>query len=128
MANNNTDGARAEALAADYLVRRGLRVIERNYRVRGGEIDLVCREGDTLVFVEVRLRRHAGYGGAAESITAAKRRRLVLAARHYLARMPETACRFDCILLSRLDDAFTAGNGPCDHGIEWIRDALAADA
>ena len=127
MANNNTDGARAEALAATYLARHGLRVITRNFRVRGGEIDLVCRDGATLVFVEVRLRRNAGFGGAAASITATKRRRLVLAARHYLARTPEAPCRFDCVLLSGLGDSFAAGGNACDSGIEWIRDAFAAD-
>ena len=71
-----------------YLSRRGLRIETRNFRVRGGEIDLICREGATLVFVEVRLRRNAGYGGAAASITKTKRQRLILAARHYLARCP----------------------------------------
>ena len=95
--NDTTDGARAETLAAAYLSRRGLRIETRNFRVRGGEIDLICREGATLVFVEVRLRRNAGYGGAAASITKTKRQRLILAARHYLARVPDapavsTAC------------------------------------
>jgi putative endonuclease len=116
-ANDTTDGARAEALAAAFLVRRGLAVVARNFRVRGGEIDLVCRDGRTLVFVEVRLRRNGAYGGAAASITASKRRRLLLAARHYLARQPDAACRFDCVLLSALDEA----------AIEWVRDAFSAD-
>lgn len=118
-ANNTTDGAHAEAQAAAFLASRGLRVEARNFRVRGGEIDLVCRDGATLVFVEVRLRRNASYGGAAASITASKQRRLILAARHYLARMPDTPCRFDCVLLSGLGDT--------DSGIEWIRDAFSAD-
>ena len=116
--NDTTDGASAEALAANYLSRHGLRVEARNFRVRGGEIDLVCRDGPTLVFVEVRLRRNAGYGGAAASITAAKRRRLILAARHFLAKTPDLPCRFDCVLLSGLDE----------RNIEWIRDAFSADA
>ena len=116
--NDTTDGARAEALAAAYLGRHGLQIEARNFRIRGGEIDLVCRDGDTLVFVEVRLRRNADYGGAAASITATKRQRLILAARHYLARDPEAACRFDCVLLS----------GLADTDIEWVRDAFSADA
>lgn len=118
--NDTTPGARAEALAAAYLARRGLVVAARNYRVRGGEIDLVCRDGRTLVFVEVRLRRNAAFGGAAASIGAGKRRRLLLAARHYLVQRAGTAdvpCRFDCVLL----DALAA------DGIEWIRDAFSAD-
>lgn len=117
MANDTTDGARAEALAADFLAARGLSVLTRNYRVRGGEIDLVCADHGTVVFVEVRLRRRGDFGGAAASVTAAKRRRLILAARHYLARRPETPCRFDCVLLSGLDAA----------AVDWVRDAFAAD-
>jgi len=115
--NDTTDGARAEAIAAAWLARRGLTVVTRNYRVRGGEIDLVCRDGRTLVFVEVRLRRHPAFGGAAESITPAKRRRLILAARHYLAGTAVGACRFDCVLLDRLDPG----------AIDWVKDAFAAD-
>lgn len=110
-------GAMAEDLAATYLGRRGLRLLARNVRVRGGEIDLVCREGDEIVFVEVRLRSHAAYGGAAESIDARKQARLILAARHWLARNGEQPCRFDCILLDGLDP----------KRIRWIRDAFAAD-
>ncbi len=110
-------GAAAEALAAHFLERRGLRVLERNFRVRGGEIDLVCADGPMLVFVEVRLRRSAGFGGAAASITPAKQRRLILAARHYLAGRPERPCRFDAVLL----------DGPGAGRIEWIRDAFPAE-
>lgn len=111
-------GREAEALAAAYLEARGLRVVDRNFRIRGGEIDLICRDGRTLVFVEVRLRSRSDFGGAAASITATKRRRLVLAARVYLMRHPDAACRFDCVLLSDLAEA----------RIEWLRDAFAADA
>jgi len=114
---DTTDGARAEALAAAWLERRGLKVAERNFRVRGGEIDLICRDGDTLVFVEVRLRSRSDFGGAAASITTAKRRRLILAAQHYLLDRPASPCRFDCILLDRLDEA----------AIQWVRDAFSAD-
>ena len=112
MSRRGEDG---EAIAAQFLERRGLRLIERNYRCRYGEIDLVVRDGATLVFVEVRQRTGSGFGGAAESITAAKRRRLLAAARHYLARH-DTAppCRFDALLL---------GGGP-DPRIDWIRDAF----
>jgi putative endonuclease len=110
-------GAAAEAIAAGYLVQRGLRILTQNYRVRGGEIDLVCRDGATLVFVEVRLRTNAGYGGAAASITFPKQKRLILAARHWLSLHGEQACRFDCILLDELDEA----------RVEWIKDAFSAD-
>jgi putative endonuclease len=117
MSTRQAKGAAAEQLAADYLVRQGLAVIDRNFRVRGGEIDLVCRDGKTTVFVEVRLRSRGDFGGAAASITAAKQARLILAARHWLARHGETSCRFDCVLL----DGLEAGN------IEWLRAGFSAD-
>lgn len=109
-------GAEAEALAAAFLRRQGLRIVERNWRVRGGEIDLICSDQGTLVFVEVRLRKHAGFGGAAASITAGKRRRIILAARHFLAGKRECACRFDAVLLDGLSEA----------NIEWIKNAFDA--
>lgn len=114
---DTTDGKRAEALAARHLEARGLKLLACNYRVRGGEIDLVAREGNCTVFVEVRLRRHPGFGSPADSITAAKRRRLILAARHWLAAHGESPCRFDCILLTRLEPG----------AIEWVRHAFDAD-
>lgn len=106
-------GAAAEALAAQFLQARGIRIVERNYRCRGGEIDIIAREGSTLVFVEVRLRRGNAFGGAAASITPAKRKRLSFAARHYLGRLGrEPPCRFDALLLDSL----------ASERIEWLRD------
>ena len=85
-------------------MRQGLTIVGRNFRTRFGEIDLIARDGSTLVFVEVRLRTSSRFGGAAESITTAKRARLVAAAREYLGRTRgERACRFDAILMQRLD-------------------------
>lgn len=99
-----TVGAAAETLAAEYLMRQGLTIVARNFRTRAGELDLVARDGRTLVFVEVRMRRSASHGGAVESITAQKRRRLVAAANGYLAMLGrEPPCRFDAILLRSLD-------------------------
>jgi putative endonuclease len=112
----NRAGARAEELCAELLRKAGLRVLARNWRCRHGEIDLVAEEGRVLVFAEVRYRRDARYGGAAESVTAAKRARLVAAARLYLARRPETDCRFDVLLL----DALEASR------VHWIRNAFTA--
>ena len=110
-----SDGARAEAMAAEFLVARGLVVIERNWRRRCGELDLIARDGETLVFVEVRLRTRADFGGAAASITAAKRARLAAAAGHYLAGLDRTpACRFDAVLLDALDP----------KRIEWLRNVV----
>ena len=110
-------GASAEALAARYLEAQGLRVVARNFRTRRGEIDLIARDGETLVFVEVRLRSGASHGGAAESITAAKRARLVAAAQYYLLRQRgDPACRFDAVLLSALDGT----------GVDWRRNVIDA--
>lgn len=113
---NKSAGDAAERLAATYLARQGLRVLERNWRMRGGEIDLVCADGGTLVFVEVRLRTRADYGGAGASITIAKQRRLILAARHYLmAHGTDIPCRFDAVLL----------DGLAETHLEWIRNAFS---
>jgi len=112
----NRAGARAEELCAELLRAAGLRVLARNWRCRHGEIDLVAEEGGTLVFAEVRYRRNPRYGGAAESITAAKQARLVAAARLYLMRRPDADCRFDVLLLSSLES----------EAIQWIRNAFVA--
>ncbi|MGH8709498.1 MAG: YraN family protein [Burkholderiales bacterium] len=110
----NATGKRAEELCAELLQKAGLRILARNWRCRLGEIDLVAEEGATLVFAEVRLRRDDAFGGAAESITAAKRARLLAAARLYLAGRAQTACRFDVLLLDALAPA----------RIRWIRNAF----
>jgi len=110
------DGAAAEDLACAYLERQGLAILARNYRCRGGEIDLVARDGATLVFVEVRLRRSAAFGGAGASVDARKRARILAAARHYLGARDAPACRCDVLALDALDPA----------RIEWIKDAFGA--
>lgn len=112
-----TRGREAEALAARHLEGCGLRVIERNFRIRGGEIDLICRDGKGLVFVEVRLRSSSDFGGAGASITASKRRRIILAAQHYLLGKRDCDCRFDCILLDGLDES----------RLEWLKNAFSTD-
>lgn len=113
-----SEGARAEALAAAYLERQGLAIVARNFRTRAGEIDVIARDGRVLVFVEVRMRRSARFGGAVESITARKRARIVAAANAYLARLGrEPPCRFDAILMHSLDPA----------AIEWRRDVVSVD-
>ncbi|MDR3213391.1 MAG: YraN family protein [Azoarcus sp.] len=95
-------GHLAEERAAAWLAGRGLQLIARNVRCRGGEIDLICLERSMLVFVEVRLRTNTRYGSAAESITAVKRRRIIFAARWWLAgpghAHQRRNCRFDAVL------------------------------
>jgi putative endonuclease len=112
-------GRQAEDAALALLRGQGMRLVMRNYRTPGrggGEIDLIMREPDgTLVFVEVRQRRSDGHGGAAASIGAVKRRRIVLAARHFLARMQSMPrCRFDAVLID--------GEG----APQWLRAAFDA--
>ena len=109
-------GMAAERLAARFLRERGLAIVRQNFRTRRGEIDLIARDGATLVFVEVRLRTHSSYGGAAASITWAKQTRLIAAASQYLATLPSTPpCRFDAVLLDGLDSA----------RIEWLQDVIS---
>jgi len=107
-------GREGEQAALRYLSRHGLALVEANFTCRGGEIDLVMRAGDTLVFVEVRQRTDARHGGAAASITPAKIRRLLRAAQVYLQRFPSLPpCRFDVV-------AIDGGH------IDWIRNAIEA--
>jgi putative endonuclease len=107
-------GRRAEDLAAAFLAAKGLTVVERNFRAKSGEIDLVARDGDEVVFVEVRARASRDFGGAAASVDAGKRRRLVRAARVWLAaRGWDGPCRFDVVAvdggrLEHLPAAFEA--------------------
>lgn len=111
-------GDAAEQVACQYLTAHGLVLLARNFRTPGrggGEIDLIMREPDgTVVFVEVRQRASSRFGGAAASIGATKKRRIIFAARHYLATLSqEPACRFDVLLLQ-------------GDQIEWLQAAFDA--
>ena len=106
-------GALAEARAAELLQRKGYRVVDRNWTCRGGELDLVCFDGSTLVFVEVRARADARHGTALESVVDLKRRRLIRAAGIYLhvKKRQDCACRFDVVAVTgdtveHVEDAF----------------------
>ncbi len=99
-------GQAGEDQALAHLLRHGLTLVTRNFRCKAGEIDLIMHDRDSLVFVEVRRRSSAGFGGAAASVTAAKRLRLVRAAQFYLLRQRVVpACRFDVVAIDgdRLD-------------------------
>lgn len=114
-------GASAEAAAREYLLRAGLREVAANARYRFGELDLVMRDGATLVFVEVRYRSHARFGGGAASVDAGKRRKLVRAALAFLAAHREyadAACRFDVV---------EADGAPGAPRLRWLRDAFRSD-
>ena len=108
-------GDAAEDAAAKHLAAAGCRIVARNARYRDGEVDLVARERDVLVFVEVRMRVSLRFGGAAVSVNTLKQKRIARAAQHWLLgeygeRWP--ACRFDVVTVD--------GSGT----IEWIRDAF----
>ncbi|GAB3356857.1 MULTISPECIES: YraN family protein [Giesbergeria] len=103
-ATTQQKGQAAEERALAHLQAAGLRLLVRNYRTPGrggGEIDLIVRDQDgTVVFVEVRSRSRSDFGSAGASIHAAKQRRIIFAARHYLMRLPTPpACRFDAVLI-----------------------------
>ncbi|MES9899176.1 MAG: YraN family protein [Sedimenticola sp.] len=112
-------GDNAEAEARAHLEGAGLQLVEKNYRCRQGEIDLIMRQGNTLVFVEVRYRRSTAFGSAAESITATKRQRIITTASHYLTcrKQGDSACRFDVVAIT----------GEHRQKIEWIKDAFQLD-
>jgi putative endonuclease len=106
-------GQTAESRAAAFLQAHGLRLVARNWRCRFGEIDLVMQDGAILVFIEVRLRSRSDFGGAAASVTPAKQKKLLAAARQYLTTLNTLPpCRFDVVALS-------GSASP-----EWIRNAF----
>ncbi|RLA34434.1 MAG: YraN family protein [Gammaproteobacteria bacterium] len=111
------DGAAAEEVARAYLTRAGLKLLTRNHRCRGGEIDLVMEDDDSVVFVEVRYRSNTRFGRAEETVGPTKQARLLMAANHYLQRHAEQRpARFDVVAIH-----------PDPTGgleIEWIRDAF----
>lgn len=115
-------GDAAEAWVLAFLQRQGLRVLARNFKSPGrggGEVDLIMQEPNgTVVFVEVRQRSQAGHGGAAASVSWAKQRRIVFAARHYLMRWrQQPACRFDVVALQGV---------PPLAELQWLRGAFEA--
>ncbi|WP_374383033.1 YraN family protein [Thermomonas sp.] len=113
-------GDAAEAAALAMLQARGLQLLARNAASRGGELDLVMRDGATVVFVEVRYRATRRFGGGAASVDAGKRRRLVHAARAFLAGHPQMAdapCRFDVV---------DADGDPDAPTLTWLRAAFDA--
>ena len=113
-------GDKTEDAALAFLESRGMVLITRNYHCRYGEIDLIMRDGKTTVFVEVRYRKTAGYGGALASITPSKQRKIALTAQHYLTQQKRPAigdCRFDVIAVTR-DQQQT------DQSPHWISGAF----
>ena len=100
-------GIRGENLAVDELERRGYAIAARRYRTRHGEIDIVARDGETVVFVEVKARATAEFGTASEAVTGHKQRRLVRMASDYVARndLLASPCRFDVVAIDGVGES-----------------------
>lgn len=113
-------GRAAETRACRHLQKLGLQLMESNFRCAAGELDLIMRDGDTLVFVEVRYRRRADYGQGFETVDARKQGRLIRAAQTWLTRHGHhnKPCRFDVLSI---------GPGSDEHGIQWIPDAFEVE-
>lgn len=114
--NKRARGDEAERAAEKYLIKHGLKLVERNYRTRFGEIDLIMQDGESLVFVEVRLRKNQDFGGAAASIGEQKQRRIIAAAQGYLAALKHPPpCRLDAVLLANAEGG----------EVEWLKNAFS---
>lgn len=125
-ASRQQRGEQAEQRAESWLNQQGLTTVERNWRCRMGEIDLIMLAEDVLVFVEVRFRSGRHHGGAAASVDPHKQRRLVAAARHYLRLRPEAAmrrCRFDVVAIQ----GAIQGQAESEASIDWIAGAFYAE-
>lgn len=106
-------GKRAEDKASDYLINKGLVLIARNFRCKVGELDLIMKDGETLVIVEVRYRKSDEYGSALESVTATKQAKIIAATHYYLSNSnTDRPVRFDVVAIS----------GP--GKINWIKNAF----
>ena len=114
LASHLISGHAAEDIAATFLQQKGLKLVERNFRCAHGEIDLIMRDDNTLVFIEVRMRSNLNFGGAAMSINQAKQKKLTRTAEYYLQRQNDTACRFDVILMQSINL----------NTVEWIKNAF----
>jgi putative endonuclease len=115
-------GAEGERAAAEFLKARGYRILDRNYRTKLGEIDLIAEEGQTLVFVEVKVRLNDRFGGPAAAITPAKQARIARLAQQYVLRrrLGGRSCRFDVVLIW--------GGDPRTRRIELLPGAFEAPA
>lgn len=111
-------GQAGEDAALQHLLAAGLKLITRNYHCRWGEVDLIMQDGDSIVFVEVRLRKNSRFGGAAASVDARKQAKLQKTALHYLQQSRATARQ-----AARIDVVAIQANGP-QHECEWIRNAI----
>ena len=113
----NTNGECAERMAKAYLMTQGLQYVASNYQCRAGEIDLIFRQDQQLIFVEVKNRKNHAFGSPLESVTTNKQKKIILAAKHFLVSHNEpstTLVRFDVIGITNLQP----------QSIEWIDNAF----
>ena len=123
MSGREGKGLRYEDRARNFLERRGLTCVARNFRSRFGEIDLIMRDRRTLCFVEVKYRKSRAYGGAAHAITASQQKRIIKTALAYLASHPNRSdppLRFDALLIQREADG--------KESFDWIQSAFMAES
>lgn len=122
-------GHHAETVAAEYLSHRGLKLIDRNVRAGRGEIDLIMQDGATLVFVEVRARKAGAWVSAAESVSFAKRKKIIETAERLLNEKPawrNSPCRFDVVAIG-LPSESSAEPHSSQTEVNWIQDAFQAE-
>lgn len=122
-------GHHAETVAAEYLSRQGLKLIDRNVRAGRGEIDLIMQDGATLVFVEVRARKAGAWVSAAESVSVAKRKKIIETAERLLNEKPawrNSPCRFDVVAIG-LPSESSAEPHSSQTEVNWIQDAFQAE-
>ncbi|MEN8168400.1 MAG: YraN family protein [Pseudomonadota bacterium] len=114
--NRQILGQRAEQQAKEFLQRQGLILIDKNYRCRHGEIDLIMKDGSQLVFIEVRYRKNEAFGGPLASVDHKKRAHLIATASHYLqSKKTPGSARFDVVGITG------------ENQIDWVKNALEAD-
>ena len=116
-------GTAIEAAAERWLIAQGMRFVERNFSCKAGEIDLVMRDGEQLVFVEVRFRHADRFGSALESVTRNKQQKVVRAAQYFIAVQPKwrnCACRFDVL-------GATQTTSEAEIEWQWLRDAFSSE-
>src|SRR5262245_60043324 len=121
--SNNTQilGQHAEQQACQFLTNQGLKLVAKNFRTRCGEIDLIMRDEQKLVFIEVRYRKQGGYGSSADSISTLKQKRLIKSAAYYLQKhrlSHKIASRFDVIAIDKTKEK---------NSITWIKDAFQVE-
>lgn len=117
MSKTSETGARYEQLAAKHIQDSGLAIVTQNYRSKGGEIDLIAKDSNTIVFIEVKYRRHTSFGSAIEQVTQSKMHKLRRCAEHYIQyNNIKQPCRFDVIGIS--------GDHAAAPNIDWIKNAF----